>query len=140
MSNFSPLSDANAVESMLIVDRLFSCYKIMSHAAFRGLWSYDIKARTETLNAAIERFEGLREGVTFDVATILWVTEEDRLVDVACGRLCERVSHPVVLEYLRTSAHWKGNPSIEMFHERLARFVRSITAQKTLGTDHARTV
>lgn len=130
MSNYLPHSGSNAIEGMFIVDRLFSCYKIMSHAAFRGLRDYDIKARTETLNAAIERFEGLREGVTSDVATILGITGEDRLVDDACRTLCERVSYPVVSEYLRISAQWKGNPSIEAFHERLTRSVRSITAQE----------
>lgn len=140
MSNFSPLFSYNAIETGIVVDRLFSCYKIMSHAAYRGSYEYDLKARTKTLNAAVERFESLREDVTRDVATILWVTEEDHLVDTACISLIKRVSSPVVVEYLRVTAHWKGNPSIEMFHEQLTRFVRSITAQKTNGFDHARTL
>lgn len=140
MSNFSPLPGPNAIETNIVVDCLFSCYKIMSHAARRGSCDYDLKARTETLNRAIQRFEYMREDVTFDVAIILWLTEEDHLVDSVCISLINRVSYPVVAEFLRLTAQWKGNPSIEAFHERLTRFVRPITAQKTSGVDHARTV
>jgi len=138
MSNISfTLCLPDAVLTSVVLDHLGSCFVIAAHAPFRGSWAYDLRARTIVRSDAMKRFAELRDDVTSDVATILWRTEEDHLVDSALHSLVDRVSYPVVEEFLRLSAHWKGNPSLETFHERLTRFVRSITAQKTNGGDHA---